>query len=102
MNKANNSNRIIALIAVFAIVVLMHFSDLYISEHLNHHCTEPDSCPVCSMLESCASNLKTISSGLSMAVTATLAVVVLYVVAINYNYESVQTTLISQKVRLDS
>ena len=102
MGKSRNINRIIALVAIMATVLLMHFSDLYISEHANHHCVDEDSCPVCAMLEQCATNLKTISSGLSLVVVTVMAVVAITVAATNYVYQSVQTTLVSQKVRLDS
>ncbi len=102
MSKATGLNRIIALVAIIATVLLIHFSDLYISEHVNHHCDSSDACPVCAMLEQCVTNLRTISSGLSLAVAVVMAVVAITVAAANYVYQSIQTTLVSQKVRLDS
>ncbi|SDB15379.1 hypothetical protein SAMN02910298_00829 [Pseudobutyrivibrio sp. YE44] len=102
MSKNKSFNRIIALVAILATVFLMHFSDLYISEHANHHCNDSDSCPVCTMLVQCQSNLKTLSSGLSLVVVALFVVAAVLVEASNFDYQSIQTTLVSQKVRLDS
>ena len=102
MGKANSSNRIIAIVAMLAMVLLMQFSNIYISEHANHHCTEPDSCPVCTMIVQCQSNLKTLGSGLILVVIAVMAIKAVLVEATNFDYQSIQTTLVSQKVRLDS
>ena len=102
MSKKQLFNRIIALVAIIATVLLIHFSDLYISKHLSHHCDGNDSCPVCAMIEQCNSNLKTIGSGLVLVVAEVMVAFTITLAVANYFYQSVQTSLVSQKVRLDS
>ncbi len=100
----NNSryNRIIALVAILATVFLVHFSNAYISEHVGHRCEDQAHCPVCTVINLCDANLRTIGTGLTLAVSIAIVFAFVLIVVANYDYQSVQTTLVSQKVRLDS
>lgn len=102
MLNSNTSNRIIAMVALVATLFLMLFSSFYITEHASHHCDDSDHCPVCSMLVQCEQSLKTLGTGLAVAVIALVFFVLLTDISQGYSFQSVQTTLISQKVRMDS
>lgn len=102
MSKNNTLKRIFALVAILATVILVQFSNEYISEHINHHCDDSEHCPVCSVIVQCENNIKTLSTGLILIVTAVMAFAFIAAETVNFDYQSVQTTLVSQKVRLDS
>lgn len=102
MKNSRKYKSIIALVAVLATVFLVHFSNLYISEHAGHKCEDQAHCPVCAVINLCDTNLKTIGTGLILAAAITLIFSFVLSEAVNYVYQSVQTTLVSQKVRLDS
>ena len=102
MLNSNTSNRIIAMVALVATLFLMLFSSFYITEHASHHCDDSDHCPVCSMLVQCEQSLKTLGAGLIIVAVAILSVAMNTDVFSGYSYQSTQTTLITQKVRLDS
>jgi hypothetical protein len=102
MSKNNILKRIFALVAILATVILVQFSNEYISEHINHHCDDSDHCPVCSVIIQCENNIKTLSTGLILVVAAVIAFSFIAVEIANFDYQSIQTTLVSQKVRLDS
>lgn len=98
----HSNKRITALIAVAAVLFMMLFSHFYIAEHVSHHCEDSDNCPVCSMLLQCQRSIKSLGTGIVMAAVAFFISNFRKDVFMGYSYESTQTTLISQKVRLDS
>ena len=101
--KTNSSfNRILAVVAIIATVFVMHFSCQYISEHTGHHCDDSDHCPICTMILQCENVVKTLGTGLIVAALIAFVSKVIEEVASYFNYQSIQTTLVSQKVRLDS
>lgn len=102
MLNSNTSNRIIAMVALVATLFLMLFSSFYITEHASHHCDDSAHCPVCTMMVQCERSLKTLGTGLAVAVVALVSFVLLTDISQGYSFQSVQTTLISQKVRMDS
>ncbi len=101
MSRSNLLKRIIALVAILATVFLIHFSNEYLSEHVSHHCTDHAHCPVCSVIEQCENNIRTVGTGLILAIVAVMAYIVVTDSIANFEYQSVQTTLVSQKVRMD-
>lgn len=101
-SRNHSSKRIIALVAIVATVFLMLLSSFYITEHVLHHCDDEEHCPVCAMLLQCERSLKTIGTGIVMAVAAFIVFDLIADAFMGYSYESTQTTLISKKVRLDS
>ncbi len=102
MSKSTMFKRIIALVAILATVLLVHFSNEYLSEHVSHHCNDHAHCPVCSVINQCDNNIRTIGSGLVLAVVTVMAYIAVAESILNFEYQSIQTTLVSQKVRLDS
>ena len=94
--------RILSFVAIIATVLLIQFSSAYMAEHAYHHCDDQAHCPICSVINQCDNNIRTIGAGLLLL--ACIAIVFSDILAeINdYDYQSVQTTLVSQKVRLDS
>ncbi|MCR5580101.1 MAG: hypothetical protein K6F66_00805 [Pseudobutyrivibrio sp.] len=102
MSRGNSFNRILALVAVLATVLVMSFSTSTISVHIAHHCNDEAHCPVCSLILQCENNIKTIGTGLIIAVAFAIVAFTIAEVASYFDFESVQTTLVSQKVRLDS
>ena len=102
MKERTMRNRIISLVAIAATVLVVLLSNMFLSANATHHCHDEAHCPVCSMIVQCENNIKTIGSGLLMAVVAAMILYVAVQVSSNYKYQSVQTTLVSQKVRLDS
>ncbi|MBQ7148387.1 MAG: hypothetical protein IJR96_06515 [Pseudobutyrivibrio sp.] len=102
MFRFENRNRILAMVAIFATVFVMLFSVSFSSRHVSHHCDDEANCPVCCMLTQCQQAIKSIGAGL-IIVAAFMAIVHDVSEAIfNNEFQSVQTTLVSQKVRLDS
>lgn len=96
-----NNRRITAWIAALAILLVMHFSTIYISQHINHDCSGSE-CPVCAVMEQCATNLKNIVS-----FTAILAVGLLICLSMKKELQLVNTeffskSLISQNVRMNN
>ncbi len=102
MKNSNLKNIIIATVAIAAALFMMFFSNMSISEHVSHHCEDSDHCPVCSMLEQCESALKAFGTGLIVAAVALFTHKLLTEAFQGYSFESIQATLISQKVRMDS
>ena len=95
-------NRILSLVALIATVFVVLIYNMLISENVNHHCHGEADCPVCSLIIQCEKNINTVGSGLIMVAVAAMVYFVAAVTVSNYKYQSVQTTLVSQKVRLDS
>ena len=102
VRKQRGLNKIVALVAVIATVLLVYFSNEYISEHASHRCSDHAHCPVCSVINQCENNIRTVGAGIMVAVVSFVAFAVIKDAIYNFDYESVQTTLVSQKVRLDS
>ena len=100
MNKSHS--RIISMVALVATIFVMLFSVAYSSGHVNHHCNDSADCPICSMLAQCEGSLKSLGTGLIAAVFYAVVFSQIFTVSLDYKYQSVQTTLVSQKVRLDS
>lgn len=95
-------NRILSLVALIATVFVVLISNMLISENVNHHCHGEADCPICSLIVQCEKNINTVGSGLIIIAVAAMVYFVAAVTVSNYKYQSVQTTLVSQKVRLDS
>ena len=95
-------NRILSLVALIATVFVVLISNMLISENVNHHCHGEADCPVCSLIIQCEKNINTVGSGLIMVAVAAMVYFVAAVTVSNYKYQSVQTTLVSQKIRLDN
>ncbi|WP_033151589.1 hypothetical protein [Pseudobutyrivibrio ruminis] len=102
MKNSNFQSIIIATVAIAAALFMMFFSNIYISEHVSHHCEDSNHCPVCSILEQCENALKTFGTGLIVAAVVLFIHKLLIEAFQGYSFESIQATLISQKVRLDS
>lgn len=94
--------RIVALVAILAAVVVMLFSARFIAEHVSHHCDDEAHCPICLVLEQCQSNIKNIGAGLIFATVVYVIVFAMKDIAYFASSQSVQTSLVSQKVRIDS
>ena len=95
-------NRILSLVALIATVFVVLTSGVVLSENAGHHCDCQDHCPVCSLILQCQQNIKTIGSGLIAVATVIFVARAMTELVTAFEYQSVQTTLVSQKVRLDS
>ena len=102
MKNCNYKNIIIAIVALVATLFMMLFSSIYLTEHASHRCEDSSHCPVCSMMVQCERSLKTLGTGLAVAVVALVSFVLLTDISQGYSFQSIQATLISQKVRMDS
>ena len=102
MTGKTTRNRKISLVALLATVFVVLISNMMISENVNHHCHGEADCPICSLILQCEKNINTVGSGLIMVAVAAMVFFMAAVTVSNYKYQSVQTTLVSQKVRLDS
>ena len=92
--------RISAWIAMVAILFVMFFSVIYISQHADHECTGAD-CPICAVLEECENNINNIGTIIAALATSLFLCLsiqksVQYVITVCPDY-----SLISQKVRLN-
>ena len=89
-----------AWVALLAVLFVMLFSVLYISQHADHECTGTD-CPVCAVMEQCSNNIKNIGT-IVVAIATTFFLClsiqksVKYVITVCSEY-----SLISQKVRMN-
>ena len=101
MLQNTKSKRITAWIALVAVVFVMLFSVIYISQHADHECTGAE-CPVCAVMEQCGNNIKNIGT-IIVAVAAVFFLClsikksVQYVITVCPDY-----SLISQKVRMNN
>ena len=102
MRNDKRFNSIISLVAILATVFVVFVSGLFLAENAYHHCNDESHCPVCTLIVQCEKNIKTIGSGLIIVLAAAMVIETTVVSAANFKYQSVQTTLVSQKVRLDS
>lgn len=102
MSKNRNYNRILAMVALVATVFVMLVSTIFIAEHVSHHCDDEAHCPICLVLEQCQSNIKSIGAGLVVAAAVYMVVYAMKETGACASNESVQTSLVSQKVRIDS
>ncbi|SHI34034.1 hypothetical protein [Pseudobutyrivibrio xylanivorans] len=102
MSNKTGFNRILACVAVFATVLVVLVSGLLLSENAGHQCNDAEHCPVCSLILQCEQNIKTIGSGLIAVATVIYVAKTMTELVTAFEYRSVQTTLVSQKVRLDS
>lgn len=102
MTENRTSNRILALVAITATVLVMLFSTVFISEHVSHHCDDEAHCPICLVLEQCESNIKSIGAGLVVAAVVYVIAFAMKDIAGFIQSQPVQASLVSQKVRIDS
>ena len=102
MIENRTSNRILALVAIAATVLVMLFSTVFISEHVSHHCDDEAHCPICLVLEQCESNIKSIGAGLIVAAVVYVIAFAMKDIADFIQSQPVQASLVSQKVRIDS
>lgn len=102
MTQKEAYKRIIALVAILAAIVVMLFSARFIAEHVSHHCDDEAHCPICLVLEQCQSNIKSIGAGLVVAATVYMVAFAMKETSSYVSGQSVQTSLVSQKVRIDS
>lgn len=95
------SRRIIAWIALFAILFVMLFSTMFISRHAHHDCTGPD-CEICVVMQQCSNTLKSLGTVL-VAVSFGLFIATSMQRGLQHNYAvGVCCSLISQKVRMNN
>lgn len=94
------SKRITAWIALAAVVLVMLFSVIYVSQHADHECTGAE-CPVCAVLEQCGNNIKNIGA-IVVAIIAAFFLCVSIQKSVQYVISTYSDdSLISQKVRLN-
>ncbi len=102
MSKNRNYNRILAMVALVATVFVMLVSTVFIVEHASHRCDDEAHCPVCALIQQCESNIKNIGVGLIVVATVYMVVYAMKETGACVSNESIQTSLVSQKVRIDS
>ena len=102
MRDRDSFNRIISLAALVATLFLMLFSSFYITEHANHHCDDEAHCPVCAVILQCENNIKSIGTGLIIVMCAVFSYSVVSQLFNYFSFQSIQTTLVSQRVRLNN
>lgn len=102
MKNNRTLNSIVSVVAILVTVIVVLVSGLLLAENAAHRCDDEAHCQVCSLIVQCEKNIKTIGSGLIIAVVAAMVLVTMEESTAHFEYQSVQTTLVSQKVRLDS
>ena len=102
MIENRTSNRILALVAIAATVLVMLFSTVFISEHVSHHRDDEAHCLICLVLEQCESNIESIGAGLIVAAVVYVIAFAMKDIAGFIQSQPVQASLVSQKVRIDS
>ena len=100
MMQSNSMRKTTAWVAMIATVLVMLFSCIFISNHVNHECTGHD-CPVCAVVSQCENNLKTIGAVIAVCIGLFLFVQVAKAENI-LDLAFVADSLISQKVRMNN
>ena len=101
MLQGRNTKIWTAWIAMIAIVFVMLFSVIYISQHVDHECTGSE-CPICAVMEQCSNNIKSIGA-MAAIIVATLILYsaiqkgVQYIITVCLN-----CSLVFQKVRMNN
>lgn len=101
MMQNGRLKRITAWIVMVAVVFVILFSVIYISQHADHECTGTD-CPVCAVMEQFSNNIKNIGT-----IIIVIAAVFFLCLSIQKSVQYVITvcsdySLISQKVRMNN
>lgn len=100
MKLSSKVSNLITWFLIFATVIVVLFSNIYIIHHADHECSGAD-CPVCAVIEMCENNIK--NAGL----IATVAVIALFVHLSSkkgvqyFCTDCPEYSLISQKVRIN-
>ena len=92
--------RISAWIAMAAILFVMLFSVIYISQHMDHECTGGE-CPVCAIMEQCGKNVNNIGTIIAALVTSFFLCLSIQKSMQYVIFAYCEDSLISQKVRLN-
>lgn len=96
----SNAKRYAAFIFSIVFIFATVFSVFYIAEEINHDCTGND-CPICECVHQAQQTLKNIGTGFAEAVIIVAAVVVLISLLLSFGDDLRNSSLISQKVRMD-
>lgn len=99
--KTNKTRRIVAGIMAMMILAMMLFSTFYVAAELGHHCDDEDNCPICATLQMCTNTLHNIGSGMSTLATVILPAISYILIAVLGVSVITQSTLVSQKIRLN-
>ncbi len=94
------TKKLTAWIAVIAVLFVMLFSVIFVSEHIDHDCTGAE-CPVCAVMEQCSINIHSLGTVITVSVAFILCISILkgvqHITAVYTDY-----SLISQKVRMNN
>ncbi len=104
-NCSYNLKRVkaISVLAAVALLFVMLFSSLYISENLNHHCTcEEDNCPICEMISLIDNTVRQLGSALPVVSGVLCTVFVLKTVLNIFNGSLIRSNPVSWKIRLNN
>ncbi len=99
--KTNKTRRIAAGMMAMMILITMLFSTFYVAAGLGHHCDDEDNCPVCATLNMCTNTLHNIGSGMITLTTVILPAISYILIAVLGISGIAQSTLVSQKIRLN-
>lgn len=92
---------IISLILAGAVLCAFFLSDLYISDHIEHHCTGED-CKICMEIQHAESMINQIGGAILpvLVMTGIIAIIINFLPLIDSFIQ--KETLISEKVRLNN
>ncbi len=93
--------RIIALLLALAVAFVMLFSAIYIVAEADHDCTGIH-CSICAHIQVCKTNLKNLSTALTIIVLNLVLAAVLCLYMVQIRTFSSLTTLVSLKVKLSN
>lgn len=98
--KQTTGKRFAAVLLAVMVFGILLFSNLYISEHIQHDCTGED-CPICAQIQSAESLIHQLGCGL-MVFFAMLGICLIYAALLPvFCFFISGKTLISNKVRLN-
>lgn len=92
--------RLLAQIVCILFLCVTVFSMIFLAEESNHQCTDTQ-CPVCTCIHQIEQAIKTLGTGMISGVILIPVLIYLFVSGDPQQKVILNTTLISQKVRLD-
>lgn len=96
-----NSNRIIAAIMGFMMLVVVLVSASYVAVEAVHDCTGEE-CPICACINQCENTLRQVGGGVELQIDSVFSVFFILIMAVPASVSLTAETPVSRKIRLNN
>ena len=96
-----NSNRIIAAIMGFMMLVVVLVSASYVAVEAVHDCTGEE-CPICACINQCENTLRQVGGGVELQFDSVFSVFFILIMAVSGSAILTAETPVSRKIRLNN